>query len=136
MDYANLVTPPRIIKYFLAFSCIILFATLNRLWNTFKPSVCPISYNLHIKMCMLCASINTPFAQQPISHQNLGVLGKTLQFGTDRESVNKKNKGMVFHHSLIVLSISRLLIKCSSNVNRASNCTTYHWVVTDSEESH
>ena len=30
----------------------------------------------------------------------------------------------------------RLLIKCSSNVNRASYSTTYHWVVTDSEESH
>ena len=30
--------------------------------------------------------------------------------------------------------ISILLIKCSSNVNGASNCTTYHWVVTDAEE--
>ena len=29
-----------------------------------------------------------------------------------------------------------LLVKCSSNVNGASNCTTYHRVVTDSEESH
>jgi len=29
-----------------------------------------------------------------------------------------------------------LLIKCSSNVNSASNCTTYHRVVTDAEESH
>ena len=29
-----------------------------------------------------------------------------------------------------------LLIKCSSNVNSASNCTTNHRVVTDAEESH
>ena len=35
-----------------------------------------------------------------------------------------------------VLRYTRLLIKRSSNVNRTSNCTTYHWVVTDSEESH
>ena len=30
----------------------------------------------------------------------------------------------------------QLLVECSSNVNGASNCTTYHWVVTDAEESH
>ena len=30
----------------------------------------------------------------------------------------------------------QLLIQRSSNVNGASNCTTYHWVVTDAEESH
>ena len=29
-----------------------------------------------------------------------------------------------------------LLVKRSSNVHSASNCTTYHWVVTDAEESH
>ena len=29
-----------------------------------------------------------------------------------------------------------LLIQRSSNVNSASNCTTYHRVVTDAEESH
>ena len=29
-----------------------------------------------------------------------------------------------------------LLVKCSSNVNSASNSATYHWVVTDAEESH
>ena len=40
------------------------------------------------------------------------------------------------NHSLIVLSNNRLLVKCSSNVNSASNCTTNHWVVTDAEESH
>ena len=40
------------------------------------------------------------------------------------------------NHSLIVLSNNELLVKCSSNVNSASNCTTYHRVVTDSEESH
>ena len=38
--------------------------------------------------------------------------------------------------SVKLLRINRLLIKCSSNVNGASNCTTYHWVVTDAEESH
>ena len=35
-----------------------------------------------------------------------------------------------------VLRYTRLLIKRSSNVNSASNCTTYHRVVTDAEESH
>ena len=35
-----------------------------------------------------------------------------------------------------VLRYTRLLIERSSNVNRTSNCTTYHWVVTDAEESH
>ena len=30
----------------------------------------------------------------------------------------------------------QLFVKRSSNVNSASNCTTYHRVVTDSEESH
>ncbi len=30
----------------------------------------------------------------------------------------------------------QLLVKRSSNVNSASNCTTYHRVVTDAEESH
>ena len=35
-----------------------------------------------------------------------------------------------------VLRYTRLLVKCSSNVNSACNCTTYHRVVTDSEESH
>ncbi len=34
------------------------------------------------------------------------------------------------------MTFTRLLVKCSSNVNSASNCTTYHWVVTDAEESH
>ena len=38
--------------------------------------------------------------------------------------------------SVKLLSISGLLIKRSSNVNGTSNSTTYHWVVTDSEESH
>ena len=40
---------------------------------------------------------------------------------------------MVKNHSLIILSISWLLIQRSSNINRTSNCTTYHWVVTDAE---
>ena len=35
-----------------------------------------------------------------------------------------------------VLRNTRLLIQRSSNVNSASNCTTYHRVVTDAEESH
>ena len=35
-----------------------------------------------------------------------------------------------------VLRYTRLLVKRSSNVNSASNCTTYHWVVTDAVESH
>ena len=34
------------------------------------------------------------------------------------------------------MTLTRLLIKRSSNVNRTSNCTTNHWVVTDAEESH
>ena len=35
-----------------------------------------------------------------------------------------------------VLRFTRLLIKRSSHVNSASNCATYHRVVTDAEESH
>ena len=35
-----------------------------------------------------------------------------------------------------VLRYTRLLVKRSSNVNRTSNSTTYHRVVTDAEESH
>ncbi len=42
-----------------------------------------------------------------------------------------------FGHDVIAgLTGNLLLIKRSSNVNSASNCTTYHWVVTDAEESH
>ena len=35
-----------------------------------------------------------------------------------------------------VLRYTRLFVKRSSNVNSTSNCTTYHRVVTDAEESH
>ena len=42
----------------------------------------------------------------------------------------------VGHDVIAVLTGNLLLIQRSSNVNSASNCTTYHWVVTDSEESH
>ena len=35
-----------------------------------------------------------------------------------------------------VLRYTRLLIQRSSNINSACNCTTYHRVVTDAEESH
>ena len=38
--------------------------------------------------------------------------------------------------SVNLLNFSRLLIKCSSNVNGASYSATYHRVVTDAEESH
>ena len=34
------------------------------------------------------------------------------------------------------MTFPKLLIERSSNVNRTSNCTTYHGVVTDAEESH
>ena len=36
----------------------------------------------------------------------------------------------------IILIKYRLLIQSSSNVNRTSHCTTYHRVVTDTQESH
>ena len=36
----------------------------------------------------------------------------------------------------IILIKYRLLIQSSSNVNCASHCTTYHRVVTDTQESH
>ena len=41
----------------------------------------------------------------------------------------------VGHDCLVITGLTGnlLLIKRSSNVNRASNCTTYHRVVTDSE---
>ena len=44
----------------------------------------------------------------------------------------------VGHDCLVITGLTGnlLLVKCSSNINRASNCTTYHWVVTDAEESH
>ena len=38
--------------------------------------------------------------------------------------------------SLLATSETNLFVERSSNVNRTSNCTTYHWVVTDAEESH
>ena len=52
-----------------------------------------------------------------------------------REDINKKetpSKGCLRK----VLRYTRLLIQRSSNVNGACNCTTYHRVVTDAEESH
>ena len=36
----------------------------------------------------------------------------------------------------IILIKYKLLIQSSSNVNCTSNCTTYHRVVTDTQESH
>ena len=36
----------------------------------------------------------------------------------------------------IILIKYRLLIQSSSHVNRTSHCTTYHRVVTNSQESH
>ena len=44
----------------------------------------------------------------------------------------------VGHDCLVITGLTGnlLLIKCSSNVNGASYSTTYHWVVTDAEESH
>jgi hypothetical protein len=35
-----------------------------------------------------------------------------------------------------IFEISRLLIQSLSNVNRTSYCTTYHRVVTDTQEAH
>ncbi len=52
-----------------------------------------------------------------------------------REVENKKetpSKGCLRK----VLRFTRLLIECSSNVNSTCYSTTYHWVVTDAEESH
>ena len=42
----------------------------------------------------------------------------------------------VGHDVIAGLTGNLLLVESSSNVNRASNCTTYHRVVTDAEESH
>ena len=44
----------------------------------------------------------------------------------------------VGHDCLVITGLTGnlLLVKCSSNVNSACNCTTYHWVVTDAEEYH
>ena len=36
----------------------------------------------------------------------------------------------------IILIKYRLLIQSSSHVNRTSHCTSYHRIVTDTEESH
>ena len=36
----------------------------------------------------------------------------------------------------IILIKCRLLIQSSSHVNRTSHCTSYHRVVTDTQESH
>ena len=52
------------------------------------------------------------------------------------EVENKKKRHPRKDVSVKLLSISGLLIKRSSNVNRTSNSTTNHWVVTDAEESH
>ena len=49
----------------------------------------------------------------------------------EREGPNAVGRDLVFQPSSL-----RLLVKRSSNVNSASNCTTYHRVVTDAEESH
>ena len=45
---------------------------------------------------------------------------------------------LVWHDCLVITGLTGnlLLIKCSSNVNGTSNCTTNHRVVTDAEESH
>ena len=48
----------------------------------------------------------------------------------------RKSPAVSRANSLLAISETNLLIKRSSNVNRTSNCTTYHWVVTDTEESH
>ena len=44
----------------------------------------------------------------------------------------------VGHDCLVITGLTGnlLLIKCCRNVNGTSNCTTYHRVVTDAEESH
>ena len=44
--------------------------------------------------------------------------------------------GRLGHDVIAGLTGNLLLVKRSSNVNSASNCTTYHRVVTDAEESH
>ena len=48
----------------------------------------------------------------------------------------KKLGGLAELISLLATSETNLFVERSSNVNRTSNCTTNHWVVTDAEESH
>ena len=49
----------------------------------------------------------------------------------------ERNKGWLIANPLFLSCGSfELFVQSSSNVNRASNCTTYHRVVTDAEESH
>lgn len=45
-----------------------------------------------------------------------------------------ENKRTILHTEQV--NIQRLLVQCLSNVNSASNCTTYHRVIADSEEAH
>ena len=78
---------------------------------------------------------------QPIG--NMSLIGRTKEvlstklgfvMATEMENIKKRHPRKDV--SVNLLRFNKLLIKCSSNVNGASNCTTYHRVVTDAEESH
>ena len=48
---------------------------------------------------------------------------------------NKKRDTLERMSPYMALRYTQLLVESSSNVHSHSNCTTYHWVVTDAEES-
>ena len=50
--------------------------------------------------------------------------------------LQRKSPAVSRANSLLATSETNLFVERSSNVNSACNCTTYHRVVTDAEESH
>ena len=54
----------------------------------------------------------------------------------EHRSSKEKSSAIAELDSLLATSETNLFVERSSNVNRTSNCTTYHRVVTDAEESH
>ena len=59
-----------------------------------------------------------------------------VALATGGKIVQRKSPAVSRANSLLAISETNLFVERSSNVNSACNCTTYHRVVTDSEESH
>ena len=78
-----------------------------------------------------------PFLEKNIASITRISTNLYLSFIIRRERIEIKKESFPIRKALFKLfEISKLLIQSSCNVNSTSYCTTYHRVVTDTQEAH
>ena len=89
------------------------------------------------KLCVLRYILLTIFRKEHCFYSsdfNLSQLYFSLK---GRSNKAKTKRAFQLRKALFkILEISRLLIQSLSNVNSTSYCTTYHWVITDTQEAY